>query len=83
MGQVEGLGQPFQQPRLRGRFGQLRPSASRALLSAWSTRSRFSPRCGTRDRHLAIHADAQGLGEQRPSSKSSEIRISRGVGLLS
>jgi hypothetical protein len=50
MGRFEGLGQPFQKPRLAGAVGKLAGHAPRAHWSCvGSTRSRFSPRLGFAD----------------------------------
>ena len=59
--QAEDPRHPFQQLRLRGRFGHAcGPCASRALVTACSTSVCFSPRCGT-----AISTLRPGMGRKR------------------
>ena len=60
-----------------------RPSCSRALVSAISTISRFSPRCGHGDFHLVLGAQRQRFGQQLavreclPTAGSARARCAR------
>jgi hypothetical protein len=78
---AEGLGDAFQQTGLRRRFGELAAERLARIGSAWSTRSFFSPRCGT-DLDLVAGLVRKRLGQQLLSSMAATAGW-RGGGLSS
>src|SRR5262249_10251433 len=81
--QRKDLGQQLQQLALGRTLGKLRASASRALASAWSTRSFFSPRWGTLTSTLWPLLVVQASASSARSSNSWEMKTARGHGLSS